>query len=252
MRIPRASFQADFVLLLLVPVLHRREAKQRSNHAPASSEKTPDIPVERADPDDLAKEQAREPLNPVTLPVASKDIEKSDHFANDLRAGSENNVLSYSVRSRADFSGDFRPIFSTTFDTSGRGATHMRQEVYRVAYDEAHAELTEILGKFEQMRIRKDKIEKVVEALKPLLSPADLQQVTAVERSAAPAERKVAAEPSIAFPTPDPVPVASSQIPYPVQQAIQPSNDPFSRRADSASRDLQEYSRLFNGNAPRS
>ncbi len=76
----------------------------------------------------------------------------------------------------------------------------MRQEVYRVAYDEAHAELTEILGKFEQLRTRKDKIEKVVEALKPLLSTSDLQQLNGVDRSAMVAERKPAApEPSIAF-----------------------------------------------------
>jgi hypothetical protein len=124
----------------------------------------------------------------------------------------------------------------------------MRQEVYRVAYDEAHAELTEILGKFEQLRVRKDKIEKVVEALKPLLSPGDLHG----DRGAIAAERKAAAaEASIAFPTPDPVPVASSPIPYPVQQAIEPANDPFSRRADSAARDVQEYSRLFNSTLSR-
>lgn len=44
----------------------------------------------------------------------------------------------------------------------------MKQEVYRFAYDEANAELTQILGEFEQLRLRKDRIEKVVEALKPL------------------------------------------------------------------------------------
>ena len=63
----------------------------------------------------------------------------------------------------------------------------MRQEVYRVAYDEAHAELTEILGKFEQLRVRKDRIEKVVEALKPLLSTATISSNGALH-SAAPVE----------------------------------------------------------------
>lgn len=57
----------------------------------------------------------------------------------------------------------------------------MKQEAYRFAYDEANAELTQILGEFEQLRIRKDRIEKVVEALKPL---------AVVDAPGAPAERK--------------------------------------------------------------
>ena len=44
----------------------------------------------------------------------------------------------------------------------------MKQEVYRFAFDEANSELSQILGEFEQLRARKDRIEKVVEALKPL------------------------------------------------------------------------------------
>jgi len=39
--------------------------------------------------------------------------------------------------------------------------------VYRVAYDEAFSELREILREFEQLRVRKDRIEKVVKALQP-------------------------------------------------------------------------------------
>ncbi len=120
----------------------------------------------------------------------------------------------------------------------------MRQEVYRVAYDEAHAELTEILGRFEQLRVRKDRIEKVVEALKPLLSGADLHANTS-DRSFVPAERKpLPAEPSIPFTAPEPV--APGPIPYPLQQTVEPASDPFARRAEPAARDVQEYSRLFN------
>ncbi len=48
----------------------------------------------------------------------------------------------------------------------------MKQEAYRFAFDEANAELTQILGEFEQLRVRKDRIEKVVEALKPLAGDA--------------------------------------------------------------------------------
>jgi hypothetical protein len=44
----------------------------------------------------------------------------------------------------------------------------MNKEVYRFAFDEANAELTAIMGEFEQLRMRKERVEKVVEALKPL------------------------------------------------------------------------------------
>lgn len=51
----------------------------------------------------------------------------------------------------------------------------MKQEVYRFAFDEANAELAQIIGEFEQLRQRKDRIEKVVEALKPLAAAGDAQ-----------------------------------------------------------------------------
>jgi len=44
----------------------------------------------------------------------------------------------------------------------------MNKEVYRFAFDEANAELAAIVGEFEQLRMRKERVEKVVEALKPL------------------------------------------------------------------------------------
>ena len=43
----------------------------------------------------------------------------------------------------------------------------MKQEVYRFAYEEASSELKEIVGEFEQLRVRKERIEKVMDALKP-------------------------------------------------------------------------------------
>jgi hypothetical protein len=46
----------------------------------------------------------------------------------------------------------------------------MRQETYRFALDEASAELRDILQQFDALRLRKEQIEKVVEALKPFLS----------------------------------------------------------------------------------
>ncbi len=44
----------------------------------------------------------------------------------------------------------------------------MKQEVYRYAYNEANTELTEILTEFEQLRLRKEGIEKALDALRPL------------------------------------------------------------------------------------
>lgn len=44
----------------------------------------------------------------------------------------------------------------------------MNKEVYRFAFDEANTELSAIVGEFEQLRLRKERVEKVVEALKPL------------------------------------------------------------------------------------
>ena len=123
----------------------------------------------------------------------------------------------------------------------------MRQEVYRVAYDEATAELSEILSKFEQLRLRKDRIEKVVEALKPLISVSETQP--SPERSVMPVERQVAApEPQMAPPQP---PAQNPPIPYPVQQAVDPESDPFARRVEAGSRDVREYSRLFNTSSSR-
>jgi hypothetical protein len=44
----------------------------------------------------------------------------------------------------------------------------MKQDVYRFAHEEASSELTEIVKEFDNLRIRKERIEKLLEALKPL------------------------------------------------------------------------------------
>ncbi|MDE3187564.1 MAG: hypothetical protein KGM96_08600 [Acidobacteriota bacterium] len=43
----------------------------------------------------------------------------------------------------------------------------MKQEVYRYAYNEANSELSEIITEFEQLRLRKENIEKALDALRP-------------------------------------------------------------------------------------
>jgi hypothetical protein len=120
----------------------------------------------------------------------------------------------------------------------------MRQEVYRVAFEEARAELNEILGKFEQLRLRKDRVEKLVEALKPLITGYDVPVSTSFADRPASGEQQTVAV-SV------PGPAAASPIPYPLKQTIEPSNDPFSRHTDNAvgvgagASDVKEYSRLF-------
>ena len=127
----------------------------------------------------------------------------------------------------------------------------MRQEVYRVAYDEASAELSEILGTFEQLRLRKDRVEKVVEALKPLVQAAAEAAVAeraaaAVEKQSAPVEVPAGRGPAEPMQS-----SAPSPIPYPVQQ---PTGDPFGRRepvSAGSAKDVSEYSRLFNTGVSR-
>ena len=119
----------------------------------------------------------------------------------------------------------------------------MRQEVYRVAYDEANAELSEILGRFEQLRLRKDRVEKVVEALKPLV--ANEAASLATEQKKESVEPHAASEPAQSTPSP---------IPYPVQPPSMAPSDPFARRESSSSnssKDVSEYSRLFNTGTSR-
>lgn len=131
----------------------------------------------------------------------------------------------------------------------------MRQEVYRVAYDEASSELNDILAKFEQLRLRKDQIEKVVEALKPLvfsnevrnLAPAPVPEhsVAPVTEPAMPHAGPIAAQPS------------PNGAPFSAQQPADEAADPFSRRVENvmgmsaSARDVREYSRLFNSGSSR-
>ncbi|HZB89153.1 MAG TPA: hypothetical protein VE291_10875 [Terracidiphilus sp.] len=148
----------------------------------------------------------------------------------------------------------------------------MRQEVYRVAFDEASAELSEILTRFELMRLRKDRLEKVVEALKPLIAAAaeaaPPMPSPSVERAPAPVmpvpslvPAPAAAPPvfeyAAAAVAPQAPPPAPGPIPYPVQQAAEETGDPFTRRVENAiglgssARDVREYSRLFNTGSSR-
>jgi DNA-directed RNA polymerase subunit L len=133
----------------------------------------------------------------------------------------------------------------------------MRQETYRFALDEASAELRDILQQFEALRLRKEQIEKVVEALKPFLSlqTEAINEVTEVAYAMPEIEQPVE-EPvqftymQVSGPSTEPVvETAAEEIVEPVLALVaeeeeasseqvayfrQPSADPFQRRIDDA------------------
>jgi hypothetical protein len=125
----------------------------------------------------------------------------------------------------------------------------MTQDTYRFAYDEACAELREILGQFNQLRARKDQMEQVVEALRPLLSDVPSDEV-------APSQPAVETAPflvqQVADVSPDPT---FAVTPEAVSEAaeVESSSDPFQRRIDNAlrhgfgSRESKVMPRALNG-----
>ncbi|MBS1805417.1 MAG: hypothetical protein JST28_18805 [Acidobacteria bacterium] len=94
-------------------------------------------------------------------------------------------------------------------------------EVYRVAFDSANSELKDIVGAFEELRARKERIEKVVTALKPLLG--------AEEAAAAAAAMQTASEAA------DHASQSLEEVSsYQFQAASSSSGDPFASRLNSA------------------
>jgi hypothetical protein len=93
-------------------------------------------------------------------------------------------------------------------------------EVYRVAFDSANTELKDIVGAFEELRARKERIEKVVLALKPLLGAEEAAAAAAAMQSASDAANEAS---------------QSDEVPsYQYQATNGNSADPFARRLDSA------------------
>lgn len=114
----------------------------------------------------------------------------------------------------------------------------MTQDTYRFAYEEANAELGEILGQFEQLRLRKAQMEQVVEALKPLLSDVS-EPATAAEVRQSESAPFLVQQTAETAPAPmieaETVPVAVAEA-YEEPEAIEESSDPFQRRIDNALR----------------
>jgi septal ring factor EnvC (AmiA/AmiB activator) len=94
-------------------------------------------------------------------------------------------------------------------------------EVYRVAFDSANSELKDILVSFEELRARKERIEKVVMALKPLLGAEEAAAAAAAMQSASDAANEA---------------TQSEEVPTYQYQGTNgsASSDPFARRLDSA------------------
>ena len=107
-------------------------------------------------------------------------------------------------------------------------------DVYRTAFDSANSELNQILEAFEELRARKERIEKVVMALKPLLG---------MEEAAATAAAQNTTET-----TPDSASQSEEQPSYQYQAPNGNSPDPFQHRLDQAlgrGREPRKFSRQF-------
>jgi hypothetical protein len=88
-------------------------------------------------------------------------------------------------------------------------------DIYRTAFDSANSELNDILGAFEELRARKERIEKVVLALKPLLGA---EEAAGIQNPTDPSSD----------------PGSQGEDTYQYQAGNGSSPDPFQRRIDSA------------------
>lgn len=86
----------------------------------------------------------------------------------------------------------------------------MNTAAYQSAFDEANAELKDIVGQFDQLRMRKEKVEKAVEVLKML-----------VGTDARVEENRTSEEPSA---------YSFEQVPAPLPELPEGEADPFKRR----------------------
>lgn len=117
----------------------------------------------------------------------------------------------------------------------------MTQERYRIAFEEANNELTEIAARFDQLRSRKEQMEQIVEALRPLLTDEQVADLT-------PSVLKEEPAPFVVHTAPEAVHDQNSQpVVEVLEDAMQESNeepvfatevsdDPFQRRIDNALR----------------
>jgi hypothetical protein len=107
------------------------------------------------------------------------------------------------------------------------------REIYRVAFQTANAELTEINAEFEKLRARKEQIEKLVAVLLVLFG--EKQNAAAASQGSSSEDAQTAATNA----------TESNPEPQPLQ------SDPFQRRIDhvlgigAGIRDVRKYTRQF-------
>jgi len=107
----------------------------------------------------------------------------------------------------------------------------MTQETYRFAYEEANAELREILAQFEHLQSRKEQMEQVVAALKVVMSGNAL----AGSSAAVPEHAPFLVHQSVEL-APEQQPEAVPEPAMEAEPAYAESSDPFQRRIDMALR----------------
>lgn len=79
----------------------------------------------------------------------------------------------------------------------------MRPEIYREAYEEAHREQDEILGRLEQLRQKREGLERLVEALGSLLSDSGAPASAGVSQPEPEAAELVVATTAVAVTPPE-------------------------------------------------
>ena len=108
-------------------------------------------------------------------------------------------------------------------------------EIYRVAFESANSELTEISAEVERLQTRKEHIERLIAVLRPLVDEEENTPVEISAESESLEQGEVLAE-------------------SPVEESAQPAQftaDPFQRRIDhvlgigAGIRDVRKYSRQF-------
>ena len=108
------------------------------------------------------------------------------------------------------------------------------QEIYRVAYEAATSELTGISEEFERLRLRKEQVERLLGALKPLAFAEEERVPFTVTSEDPTAEPAGTAKPSDTAPEP-----------------VKAGADPFQRRIDhvlgigAGIRDVRSFTRQF-------
>jgi hypothetical protein len=109
-------------------------------------------------------------------------------------------------------------------------------ETYRVAFETAKSELTEISAEFEKLRFRKDQLEKLSAVLKPLLGEGEPTAVQVPAEDSTDRQAESAGEAPVVEPRSTPEGLVA---------------DPFQRRIDhvlgigAGIRDVRKYSRQF-------